>query len=84
MKRCVSNANSISRYFMNSGAIFWFCSPQLTYRDGESSDTVVTGFAVFMRFESSYCVHSPCETVQSPRLVLAYGILPRWGVFRIR
>ena len=32
------------------GRNFWFYSPQLTYKSGAYTDSVVTGYAVFMRF----------------------------------
>ena len=32
------------------GRNFWFYSPQLAYRDGVDASSVITGYAVFMRF----------------------------------
>ena len=32
------------------GRNFWFYSPQLAYRDGADASSVITGYAVFMRF----------------------------------
>ena len=38
--------------FYELGRNFWFYSPQLGYRSPDTPDAVVTGFAVFMRFEA--------------------------------
>lgn len=38
--------------FYELGRNFWLYSPQLAYRAPDSPDAVITGFAVFMRFEA--------------------------------
>ncbi len=38
--------------FYELGRNFWLYSPQLAYRSPDSPDAIITGFAVFMRFEA--------------------------------